>query len=164
MKTVLITGANKSIGFETARQLAAQGYFIYLGSRDIQKGEEAAARLKAEGLTQVEAIAIDVRNPATIEAARDIVARKSGSLDVLINNAGISGGFPQTAVGTPTATIREVFDTNFFGIIDVTHSFLELLKQAPEPRIVNVTSGLGSLTLHSDPRSEERRVGKECVP
>ena len=151
MKTVLITGANKSIGFETARQLAAQGYFIYLGSRDIQKGEEAAARLKAEGLTQVEAIAIDVRNPATIEAARDIVARKSGSLDVLINNAGISGGFPQTAVSTPTATIREVFDTNFFGIIDVTHSFLELLKQAPEPRIVNVTSGLGSLTLHSDP-------------
>jgi NAD(P)-dependent dehydrogenase (short-subunit alcohol dehydrogenase family) len=147
MRTVLITGANKSIGFETARQMRARGYFVYLGSRDLVKGQEAAAKLRSEGVTQVEALQIDVSDPESIKAAR----AKVQTLDVLINNAGISGGFPQTALGTPTATIRKVFDTNVFGPIDVTSAFMDLLRQSPEPRIVNVTSGLASLTLHSDP-------------
>jgi NAD(P)-dependent dehydrogenase (short-subunit alcohol dehydrogenase family) len=147
MKTVLITGANKSIGFETARQLAQQGYFVYLGSRILDKGQEAVNQLKAEGLTNIEAIQIDVTDKASIEAA----SQKLTSLDVLINNAGISGGIPQTTDGTSTETIREVFDTNFFGPIDVTRAFLDLLKKSDAPRIVNVTSGLGSLTLHNDP-------------
>ena len=154
MKKVLITGANKSIGFEASRQLLKQGYFVYLGARDLAKGEEAVAKLKAEGLTNVKAIQIDVTNPASIEAA----SKQIESLDVLINNAGISGGIPQTALATTTDTIREVFDTNFFGVINVTKAFLDTLKKSAEPRIVNVTSGLGSLTLHADPNWKYYKV------
>jgi NAD(P)-dependent dehydrogenase (short-subunit alcohol dehydrogenase family) len=150
MKTVLITGANKSIGFETTRQLLTQGYYVYLGSRNQEQGEAAAARLKAEGLTQVEVIQIDVSDATSITAAKNSLAQRGGSLDILINNAGISGGIPQTTT-TSTEVIREVFETNFFGAINVTQAFLDLLKQSPSPRIVNVTSGLASLTLHSDP-------------
>jgi len=151
MKTVLITGANKSIGFEAARQLLTKGYYVYLGSRDLDKGEEAVAQLKTEGFTNAEPLQIDVSNPESITKAREILGSKLDSLDVLINNAGISGGFPQNALTTGTDTIRDVFATNFFGVIDVTKAFLDLLKKSDEPRIVNVTSGLGSLTLHSDP-------------
>ena len=154
MKKVLITGANKSIGFEASRQLLKQGYFVYLGARDLAKGEEAVAKLKAEGLTNVKAIQIDVTNPASIEAA----SKQIESLDVLINNAGISGGIPQTALATTTDTIREVFDTNFFGVINVTKAFLDTLKKSAESRIVNVTSGLGSLTLHADPNWKYYKV------
>jgi NAD(P)-dependent dehydrogenase (short-subunit alcohol dehydrogenase family) len=154
MKKVLITGANKSIGFEATRQLLKQGYFVYLGARDLAKGEEAVAKLKTEGLTNVKAIQIDVTNPASIEAA----SKQIDSLDVLINNAGISGGIPQTALATTTDTIREVFDTNFFGGINVTKAFLDTLKKSAEPRIVNVTSGLGSLTLHADPNWKYYKV------
>jgi len=151
MKTVLITGANKSIGLETARQLAQKGYFIYLGSRDISKGNEAVSLLKKEGLTNIEAIAIDVCDKQSIEAAKNIVSEKSGSLDVLINNAGILGSHPQNASDMNTDEIRKVYDTNFFGTIDVTQAFLPLLEKADTRIIVNVTSGLGSLTLHSNP-------------
>ncbi|QDK81106.1 SDR family oxidoreductase [Spirosoma sp. KCTC 42546] len=151
MKTVLITGANKSIGFETARQLLQQGYYVYLGSRDIQKGQQAVSQLQAEGLTQVEPIAIDVDDIDSIKAARDVLGQKTTVLDVLINNAGIAGGFPQTSLETNISVFKQVFETNFFGVIEVTQAFIDLLKQSPEPRIVNVTSGLGSLTLHNDP-------------
>src|ERR1700744_2039506 len=109
MKTVLITGANKSIGFETARQLLREGYFVYLGSRDAQKGAAAVGQLNAEGLTQVESLPIDVVDTASIAAARDRVAQQSGSLDVLINNAGMLGVVPQPADTTPVEKIREVF-------------------------------------------------------
>jgi NAD(P)-dependent dehydrogenase (short-subunit alcohol dehydrogenase family) len=151
MKTVLITGANKSIGFETARQLLQQGYYVYLGCRDIRKGQQAVSELQAEGLTQVEPIEIDVDRIDSIKAAREVLGQKTTVLDVLINNAGIHGSMPQTALETDSSAFREVFDTNFFGVIDVTQAFVDLMRQSPEPRIVNVTSGLGSLTLHSDP-------------
>ncbi|MBO3270247.1 SDR family oxidoreductase [Hymenobacter defluvii] len=151
MKTVLITGANRSIGLETARQLAAQGYFIYLGSRSLENGNEAVAQLKAEGLTNVEPIQIDVADLTSIQAARAELGQKLDSLDVLINNAGINGAMPQAAATADTQIIRDVFDTNFFGVINVTQTFLDLLRQSEAPRIVNVTSGLGSLTMHSDP-------------
>ena len=147
MKKVLITGANKSIGFEAARQLLTKGYYVYLGSRDLQKGKEAAEQLKKEGLDQVEVIQIDVSDPATVDAARNQI----DTLDILINNAGISGGGLQNTALVDINTIRKVFDTNFFGTINVTEKFLDLLKKSDEPRIVNVTSGLASLTLHSDP-------------
>ena len=151
MKTVLITGANKSIGFEAVRQLLAKGYYVYLGSRDLEKGNEAVATLKAEGFTNVEPLQIDVSDPASIKKAREVLGAKLASLDILINNAGILGGMNQTALATETDTVREVFATNFFGVIDVTRAFLDLLQKSDEPRIVNVTSGLGSLTLHNDP-------------
>jgi NAD(P)-dependent dehydrogenase (short-subunit alcohol dehydrogenase family) len=147
MKKVLITGANKSIGFETTRQLLQQGYFVYLGSRDQLNGEQAVAKLKTEGLDNVELLLIDVSNPASVEAA----GKKIIELDVLINNAGISGGLPQSPLTTGLDTFHKVFNTNFFGAINVTQTFIEILKKSNEPRIVNVTSGLGSLTLHSNP-------------
>jgi NAD(P)-dependent dehydrogenase (short-subunit alcohol dehydrogenase family) len=153
MKTVLITGANKSIGFASARILAQNGYFVYLGARDAAKGQEAVAKLQAEGLTNIEAIQIDVTDKASIEAAQKSLAGK-GSLDVLINNAGILGSWEQSAQNVDINMIREVFDTNYFGVINVTQAFLPLLKKSEAPVIVNVTSGLGSLTMHSDPDSK----------
>ena len=143
MKTVLITGANKSIGYETARQLLEKGYYVYLGSRDQQKGQQAVDQLKAEGFDNVEPIVIDVDNSESIKAARETLGQKTSVLDVLINNAGISGGLPQPAIGTDISVFRQVFDTNFFGVIDTTQAFIDLLRQSAEPRIVNVTSGLG---------------------
>ncbi len=151
MKKVLITGANKSIGFETARQLLQQGYYVYLGSRSLNKGQEAAEKLKAEGLSQVEAIQIDVSDAESVQAARAAIGKETAVLDVLINNAGISGGMSQTATGTDIAVFKEVYDTNVFGVVLVTQTFMDLLQASPQPRIVNVTSGLASLTLHNDP-------------
>ncbi|TRW24853.1 SDR family oxidoreductase [Flavobacterium zepuense] len=151
MKTVLITGANKSIGLETARQLLKQGYYVYLGSRDVAKGEEAVSELKAEGLTNAEVIEIDVNNAASVKAAREVLGTKTKVLDVLVNNAGILGVQPQGSLQATANDFKEVFETNFFGVIETTQAFIDLLKQSAAPRIVNVTSGLGSLTLHSDP-------------
>jgi NAD(P)-dependent dehydrogenase (short-subunit alcohol dehydrogenase family) len=151
MKTVLITGANKSIGFETARQLLQQGYYVYLGCRNKQKGKLAVDQLQSEGLKQVEYIEIDVDNLGSIQAARTTLGQKIKSLDVLINNAGISGGSPQHGYDADINVFRQVLETNFFGVIEVTQAFIDLLKHSPEPRIVNVTSGLGSLTLQNDP-------------
>lgn len=151
MKTALITGANKSIGLETARQLLQNGYYVYLGSRDLQKGQQAAEQLKSEGLPNVEPLQLDVTDSASIAAARQALAQKTEVLDVLINNAGILGSMSQPPLSTSLSAIREVFDTNLFGVIEVTQAFIDLLRQSAEPRIVNVTSGLGSLTLHNDP-------------
>ena len=150
MKKVLITGANKSIGFETARQLLQKGYYVYVGSRNIKNGQNAVEKLKAEGLHEAEAIQIDVTDAESVKAARVQVGKKTTVLDVLVNNAGISGGIPQTA-NTPVTVFKQVFDTNFFGAVQVTQAFMDLLQQSEQPRIVNVTSGLGSLARNNDP-------------
>ncbi|WP_027378341.1 SDR family oxidoreductase [Chryseobacterium daeguense] len=151
MKTALITGANRSIGLETAKQLSEKGLFVYLGSRSLSKGEEAVKELSEKGYQNIKAIEIDVTNPESISKARNIIENEQGKLDILINNAGILGINPQTAAETPVNDIKEVFETNFFGVINVTQAFLDLLKKSGAPRISNITSGLGSLTLHSDP-------------
>ncbi|MEH2329781.1 SDR family oxidoreductase [Nostoc sp.] len=151
MIKVLITGANKSIGFETARQLLQKGCYIYLGSRNLKNGLEAVEKLKAEGLNEVEAIQIDVSNQESVKAARAEIGKKTEVLDVLINNAGISGGMTQTATGTDVDVFKQVFDTNVFGVVRVTQAFMDLLQKSAQPRIVNVTSGLASLTMHNDP-------------
>jgi NAD(P)-dependent dehydrogenase (short-subunit alcohol dehydrogenase family) len=151
MKKALITGANKGIGFEAARQLLQQGYQVYLGSRDAQRGQQAADQLRAEGYSHVELLQLDVADSASIAAARVALGRQTDVLDVLINNAGISGGYPQPALSMPLSTFRKVFATNVFGAIEVTQVFSDLLRQSPAPRIVNVSSGLGSLTLQNDP-------------
>ncbi|WP_345949772.1 SDR family NAD(P)-dependent oxidoreductase [Mucilaginibacter sp. PAMB04274] len=151
MKTVLITGANKSIGFEMAKLLAQKGYFVYIGSRNIENGEAAVSKLAAEGITQVEALQIDVTDKASVQSAQQTLAGKITALDILINNAGILGASPQEASTVDVDIIREVFDTNFFGVINVTQAFVPLMQKADVPVIINVTSGLGSLTLHSDP-------------
>jgi len=149
MKTVLITGANKGIGFETAKQMAQLGYFVYLGSRDKAKGLDAVNKLKNTGISNVELIEIDVTNIDSIKQARQELETKIEALDVLINNAGISGGMPQNISAIEIENLRKVFDTNFFGAVQTTQQFINLLKKSNEPVIVNVSSGLGSLTLQS---------------
>jgi len=151
MKTVLITGANRSIGLEITKQLSKQGLFVYLGTRELEKGNAVVKQLNEDRFQNIKAIQIDVTNPDSILAAKNIVEKEQGKLDILINNAGISGEFPQNASDTNIKDIQNVFDTNFFGVISVTQAFLELLKKSESPRISNITSGLGSLTLHSDP-------------
>ena len=150
MKTALITGANKSIGFEIVRQLLKEGFFVYLGSRNLENGQKAAQSLKNEGLDNVQTIQIDVCNQESIDSARAEIVKHSEVLDVLINNAGINGGMPQSALGSSVDVYKSVYDTNVYGVIRMTQAFIDLLKKSAEPRIVNVSSSQGSLTLASD--------------
>jgi NAD(P)-dependent dehydrogenase (short-subunit alcohol dehydrogenase family) len=162
MKTVLITGGNRSIGLETVKQLSKKGLFVYLGSRDLKKGEEAVKKLNQDGYSNIKAIEIDVNNPETILAAKVIVEQEKGQLDILINNAGVIGVLPQEPSTTSIEDIQNTFDTNFFGAIRVTQVFLDLLKKSDSPRISNITSGLGSLTLHSDPTWKYHAIKGVC--
>jgi len=160
-KIALITGANRGIGFETARQLGKQGIKVLIGARSEEKGLEAESTLKNEGL-DVEYINIDVDDTATHAAAAKAIEEKYGKLDILINNAGIfltdkefdEKGTPVPASKTSQETFRKTFDTNFFNTIDVTQALLPLVRKSDEGRIVFLSSGLGSLGLHSDPTSE----------
>ena len=151
MKKVLITGANKSIGFETARQLLQNGYYVYLGARNLERGLAAVEKLKAEGLNHVEAVELDVTDTESVKAARVEIGKKTEVLDVLINNAGINGGFPQSALEASIDQFKLVYETNLYGVVRVTQAFIDLLKKSEQPRIVNVSSSGASLTLHSDP-------------
>lgn len=151
MKAALVTGANKGIGFETAKQLAELGYFVYIGSRDKTKGLEAMKKLNALGYANVDCIELDVTDINSIKSARQELEVKTQYLNILINNAGIRGEVPQPASKVPIDRLRLVFETNFFGAVQTTQEFIDLLKKADQPRIVNVTSDLASLTNHSDP-------------
>jgi NAD(P)-dependent dehydrogenase (short-subunit alcohol dehydrogenase family) len=148
MTTTLITGANKGLGFETARQLIAAGHTVYIGSRDPERGQQAAAQLGAGARP----LLIDVTDDASVAAA---VKAVEGPLDVLVNNAGIEARTPDNGViGAADLTadmMRHLFETNVFGLVRVTHAFLPLLRRSAAPVIVNVSSGLGSLTGMADP-------------
>lgn len=152
-KIALITGAAKGIGFETARQLAQAGVHVILAARSQAKADEAAGVLKAEGLP-VEALALEVSDAASIAAAAATVADKHGVLDILVNNAGVMHDAPGKRVSEQTLDIwRSTFDTNVFGVIAVTQAFLPLLRKSSAGRIVNLSSILGSNTLHATPGS-----------
>lgn len=150
-KIALVTGANKGIGFEVSKQLAELGYRVVLGCRNRQLGEEATERLRTSGLTDPDFSLIDVTDFGTITSTRGFIESRFGVLDVLVNNAGILGTVPQPALSYPVEEVRRIFDTNFFGAIQVAQEFIPLLQRSEAGRIANVTSGLGSLTLHSDP-------------
>jgi NAD(P)-dependent dehydrogenase (short-subunit alcohol dehydrogenase family) len=157
-KVAFITGGNRGLGFETARQLGEQGIIVVIGSRDQAQGESAAATLRKTGMT-VEAIGFDVTKTADHEKAYAYFEKQYGRLDILINNAGIS---PET-VGTEremnttsnvkSETLRKTFETNFFCTVALTQALLPLIRKSPAGRIVNLSSSLASLTLHSDPTS-----------
>lgn len=150
MKSALVTGANKSIGFEVARQLAQKGIYVYLGCRNLENGLAAVNKLKAEGLKNVEAIQLEVTNDESVKNARVEIGKKTKVLDILINNAGIFGGYPQTALDSTIDQFKAVYDANVYGVVRVTQAFIDLLEKSSEPRIVNVSSSQGSITLHSD--------------
>ena len=152
-RIALITGGNKGLGLETARQLGREGITVLLGCRDAGRGATAVAGLAKEGIS-AEAIALEVTDPASIQAAVAQLDRRFGRLDILINNAGILDYAAETGPETTTvATFRRVFETNFFGLIAVTQAFLPLLKRSPAGRIVNLSSVLGSIAEHADPNS-----------
>jgi NAD(P)-dependent dehydrogenase (short-subunit alcohol dehydrogenase family) len=141
----LITGANRGLGFETARQLVAAGHRVWIGARDSSRGQQAADRLGAAF------VRLDVTDDASVAAAAEIV----GELDVLVNNAGISGG--RIAPSDATADdMRRVYETNVFGVVRILHAFIPLLEDSSAPVVVNVSSGVGSLGLSSDPRGPWR--------
>jgi NAD(P)-dependent dehydrogenase (short-subunit alcohol dehydrogenase family) len=148
MTTTLITGANKGLGFETARQLIAAGHTVYLGSRDAGRGGQAAAQLGAR------LVVIDTTDDASVAAAAHTI-EAGGGLDVLVNNAGIEERAAGNAViGPADVTVdimRPVFETNVFGLVRVSHAFLPLLQRSAAPVIVNVSSSLGSLTEITTP-------------
>lgn len=162
-KSVLITGANKGIGLETAKQLLQQGFYVYMGSRNLQNGLEAVEKLKSEGLTNVEAIQLDVTDENSVQTAREQIGKKTEVLDVLINNAGINGGAPYTALHARTDQFMAAFDTNVFGVARVTNAFIDLLQKSAEPRIVNVSSSVGSLSLQSNPEWPAYEFAKYAV-
>ncbi|QBS45478.1 SDR family NAD(P)-dependent oxidoreductase [Nocardia sp. CS682] len=147
--TALVTGANKGLGRETVRRLGELGWQVFLGARDAERGKRAAVELAEAGLT-VDFVPLDVTSAASIAAAVEAVGARTSALDVLINNAGISGAF-HAPEDTRAEDFRAVFETNVFAPVEVTHAFLPLLRAARQPRIVMVSSGMGSLTVTSDP-------------
>jgi len=155
-KVGLVSGANKGLGFETSRQLAQLGIKVLMGARDKNRGAAAVKKLQAEGL-DVEFVQLDVTNSADIARARTMIEKKYSRLDILVNNAGIAHPgepfFSNSAATVSINTLRETFAVNFFGLVELTEELLPLIMKSSEGRIVNLSSLLGSLTLHSDPQA-----------
>jgi NAD(P)-dependent dehydrogenase (short-subunit alcohol dehydrogenase family) len=148
MTVTLITGANKGLGYETARLLTEQGHAVYIGARSIERGQAAAARLGARF------VRLDVTDDASAEAAMRVIEERDGRLDVLVNNAGIWDG--RIGVdGLTGATALKEFDTNAIGVVRVTQAALPLLRRSQNPVVVNVSSGLGSFWAVNNPERNE---------
>jgi NAD(P)-dependent dehydrogenase (short-subunit alcohol dehydrogenase family) len=145
-KVALITGANKGLGLETARQLGKQGITVLIGARDADRGQKAVQELQQENI-DAKYIHLDMEKPDTFKEVYKSIESEYGKLDILVNNAGISAENAGWGVNTVT------FDTNFFNLIELTQILLPLIEKAPEGRIVNLSSILGSLELHANPES-----------
>ncbi|MEH3052645.1 MAG: SDR family oxidoreductase [Patulibacter minatonensis] len=150
-QTALVTGANKGIGFEIARGLGKLGWSVGVGARDPERLADAVERLRSAGVDAF-AVELDVTDDASVRAAARLLEER-GRLDALVNNAGITGGMPQEPTTVDIETMRAAVETNVFGVVRVTNALLPLLRRAPSPRIVNVSSTVGSLTYQSDPEA-----------
>ena len=149
MTIALITGGNRGIGRAAAEQFGRRGVTVVLGSRNPSQGEDAAAGLRADGIDAY-AVALDVTDPATVAAAAARIDEQFGHLDVLVNNAGVSGALGKGPSQADLDDVRAVFETNYFGVITVTNTMLPLLRRSSAARIVNVSSRVGSLTRMTD--------------
>src|SRR5262245_59729678 len=151
-RVAVVTGANKGIGFEIARQLGREGMLVFLGTRDAERGAAAAEKLRAEGL-DARALPLDVTDDASVAAAAALVERSAGRLDILVNNAGIAiDDAPASRVSIDT--MRRTYETNVFGVVRTTQTMLPLLRRSDAGRIVNLTSGPGSVGVRRVPRRE----------
>lgn len=149
-KIAFVTGANKGLGLEVARQLAAAGNTVLLGARNPALGEAAVATLKREG-SDVRYLALDLDDSATIDAAAQTIGGEFGHLDILVNNAGMAAQGDGLPSSVSLDAVERAFRVNFLGSVAVTQAMLPLLRKAPSASIVNVSSGLGSLTKSGDP-------------
>jgi len=150
----LITGANKGIGYEIAVGLGALGWRVGVGARDDRRREDAVEKLRADGVDAF-GVPLDVTDDASVTAAARLIEEHAGRLDVLVNNAAITGSVPQEPTQVDPATIRTVVETNVIGVVRVTNAMLPLLRRSPSPRIVNMSSGVGSLTRQSGTAAEQ---------
>lgn len=151
-RIALVTGANKGIGLEIARQLAEAGLTVFVGARDPQKGRAAAEGLAASGL-RTRFVQLDVTDEASITAVAERIAADHGRLDILVNNAGIGDGADAAPSAAAPAAVRQILETNFIGVLAVTQALLPLLRRSPSGRIVNLSSPLGSMAIARDPSS-----------
>jgi NAD(P)-dependent dehydrogenase (short-subunit alcohol dehydrogenase family) len=149
-KIALVTGANKGIGYEIARGLGATGATVLVGARDSQLGGVAVEKLSAEGITAI-AVDLDVTDPVSVSAVAARVEREYGRLDILVNNAGVLLERGQQPSQMPVDVLARTYAVNVYAVVAVTNALLPLIRRAPAGRIVNVSSGLGSLALTSDP-------------
>lgn len=157
VKVAFITGVNRGLGFETARELGEKGITVILGSRDNAKGEEAANKLKSKGINAL-AFQFDINNLGDHKKIAQFLDKNYGKLDILVNNAGVwldsepGNGANHTSTTSPEV-LRKTFDANFFNLVALTQTLLPLIKKSPSGRIVNLSSILGSLSAQSDPKS-----------
>ncbi|RCH67619.1 SDR family NAD(P)-dependent oxidoreductase [Streptomyces sp. SDr-06] len=156
-KTALVTGANKGIGYEIAAGLGDLGYRVGVGARDEARREAAVTKLRALGVDAF-GVPLDVTDDQSVTDAAELVERLAGRLDVLVNNAGISGdtgpGWEQDPTALDLEVLRTVVDTNVLGVVRVTNAMLPLLRRSASPRVVNMSSSVGSLTRQADPDTE----------
>ncbi len=161
--TALVTGANKGIGYEIAAGLGAFGWRVGVGARDEQRRDAAVARLRAGGVDAF-GVPLDVTDDASVAAAANVIEERAGRLDVLVNNAGITGGAPQMPTTVDVATMLAVVETNVIGVIRVTNAMLPMLRRSSAPRIVNVSSSVGSLSRQSSPDADTGPIAVAYAP
>jgi NAD(P)-dependent dehydrogenase (short-subunit alcohol dehydrogenase family) len=162
MKTALITGANKGIGYEVARQLAGKGFHVFIGARNAEAGRKAAEKIAKDG-GQATFLEIDVADNASVTAAAQEFARVADHLDVLVNNAGIIVDGDNSILEISDELLRKTLETNTLGALRVTHAFVPLLKKSKAPRVINVSSGGGQLTGGADGWSPAYCISKTAL-
>ncbi|SFP86294.1 MULTISPECIES: SDR family oxidoreductase [Actinomadura] len=163
-KTIaLVTGANKGIGYEIAAGLGALGWSVGVGARDAERREAAVEKLRAGGADAF-GVPLDVTDDASVAAAAELIRERAGRLDVLVNNAGVTGGAPQEPTRVAPETMRTVVETNVIGVIRVTNAMLPLLRRSSSPRIVNMSSSVGSLTRQTTLGAETGPIAAAYSP